>query len=77
MTFFNQLQQQTLNHRQDFLSIAVLQDGISGNISLATYTAFLTQAYHHVKQTVPLLMACGSKLPERLEWLRVAIGEYI
>ncbi|NOQ77468.1 MAG: biliverdin-producing heme oxygenase, partial [Methylococcaceae bacterium] len=42
-----------------------------------TYTAFLTQAYHHVKQTVPLLMACGSKLPERLEWLRVAIGEYI
>jgi pyrroloquinoline quinone (PQQ) biosynthesis protein C len=77
MTFFNQLQQQTLNHRQNFLSIPVLQDGISGDISLTTYTAFLTQAYHHVKQTVPLLMACGGKLPERLEWLRVAIGEYI
>ena len=77
MTFFNQLQEKTQNERQNFLSIPVLQDGISGNISLQTYTAFLTQAYHHVKHTVPLLMACGSKLPERLEWLRVAVGEYI
>jgi len=37
----------------------------------------LGQAYHHVKHTVPLLMACGGRLPERLEWLRVALGEYI
>ena len=77
MIFFNQLQEQTRQQRQDLLSIPVLQDGLSGNISLETYTAFLTQAYHHVKHTVPLLMACGGKLPERLEWLRVAIGEYI
>ena len=28
---------------------------------------FLDQAYHHVKHTVPLLMACGSRVPERLE----------
>ena len=77
MNFFNQLQEQTRQQRQDLLSIPVLLDGISGNISLETYMAFLIQAYHHVKQTVPLLMACGGKLPERLEWLRVAIGEYI
>ena len=77
MTFFNQLQEKTQNERHNFLSIPVLQDGISGNISLETYTAFLTQAYHHVKHTVPLLMACGGKLPERLEWLRVALGDYI
>jgi len=77
MIFFNQLQEQTRQQRQDLLSTPVLQDGISGNISLETYTAFLIQAYHHVKHTVPLLMACGGRLPERLEWLRVAIGEYI
>ncbi|MCL0318012.1 iron-containing redox enzyme family protein, partial [Escherichia coli] len=41
------------------------------------YLAFLQQAYHHVRHTVPLLMACGSRLPARLEWLRTAIGEYI
>jgi pyrroloquinoline quinone (PQQ) biosynthesis protein C len=30
-----------------------------------------------VKHTVPLLMACGARLPERLEWLREAVAEYI
>ena len=77
MSFFNQLTTETQIKRQAFLSIPVLQDGIAGNISLETYIAFLTQAYHHVKHTVPLLMACGGRLPERMEWLRVSIGEYI
>nr|WP_232279429.1 iron-containing redox enzyme family protein [Psychromonas ingrahamii] len=48
-----------------------------GEISLQTYHAFLTQAYHHVKQTVPLLMACGSRLCEDYEWLRYALAQYI
>jgi pyrroloquinoline quinone (PQQ) biosynthesis protein C len=77
MTFFTQLQIATQEQRQQFLSIPVLQAGMTGDVSLNTYIAFLTQAYHHVKHTVPLLMACGSRLPERLEWLREAIGEYI
>jgi pyrroloquinoline quinone (PQQ) biosynthesis protein C len=38
---------------------------------------FLVEAYHHVKHTVPLLMACGSRLPARLEWLRAAVADYI
>ncbi len=38
---------------------------------------FLLQAYHHVKHTTPLLMACGSRLPESKEWLREAVAEYI
>jgi pyrroloquinoline quinone (PQQ) biosynthesis protein C len=50
---------------------------MNGNITLNQYVAFLGQAYHHVKHTVPLLMACGARLPESYEWLRVAIGEYI
>lgn len=50
---------------------------MSGQVALHSYIAFLTEAYHHVKHTVPLLMACGARLPERLEWLREAIAEYI
>ena len=42
-----------------------------------TYITFLEQAYHHVKHTVPLLMACGCRLPGHYAWLREAIGEYI
>ncbi len=77
MIFSNRLQTETQNQRQEFLSIPVLQNGIAGNISLETYTAFLTQTYHHAKHSVPLLLACGNKLPKRLEWLRAAIGNYI
>jgi len=75
--FFDALVAATAHARQEFLAIPAIRRGLNGDILLDTYRAFLTQAYFHVKHTVPLLMACGSALPERLEWLRVAIGEYI
>ena len=75
--FFEQLQQATEDARNDMLSVAQLQRGATGEISLSTYIAYLTEAYHHVKHTTPLLMACGSRLPSSKEWLRNAIAEYI
>ena len=45
--------------------------------TLPRYVAFLTEAYYHVRQTVPLLMACGSRLGEPHRWLQDAITEYI
>lgn len=77
MTFYDTLQRETETARVQFMQIAFLKAGAAGTISKASYVAFLTQAYHHVKHTIPLLMACGSRLPERLEWLRTAVGEYI
>jgi len=77
MSFYDELIAQTEQERNAMLSIPFIQQGAAGKLSLDSYQAFLTQAYHHVKHTIPLLMACGGRLPERLEWLRVAIGEYI
>ncbi|MDQ6951456.1 MAG: iron-containing redox enzyme family protein [Mariprofundales bacterium] len=77
MSFYLQLQQETTESRNNLLSIPYLQQGAAGALSVESYLAFLGQAYHHVKHTIPLLMACGSRLPERLEWLRTAIGKYI
>ncbi len=77
MTFFEKLKQETAAEQAEFITIPALQAGFQGNITLDTYIAFLTQAYHHVKHTTPLLMACGSYLPEKLEWLREAVAEYI
>lgn len=77
MNFFQQLQTQTTAEREYLLSSPIIQQAMVGQVSLNSYIAFLTQAYHHVKHTVPLLMACGARLPERLEWLRQAIAEYI
>lgn len=77
MSFYDQLCRATEAERTEFLAIPFLQDGVAGRLTLEEYIAFLTQAYHHVKHTLPLLMACGARLPERLEWLRTATAAYI
>lgn len=77
MTFYETLLKATEHERATLLSLPLIVQGAKGQISLATYIGFLTQAYHHVKHTTPLLMSCGGRLPGRYEWLRTAIGEYI
>ena len=77
MQFFDQLQYQTSDAREYLLGAPVIHAALTGTASREQYLAFLAQAYHHVKHTTPLLMACGARLPERLEWLREATAEYI
>ena len=75
--FFAQIEAVTQSARQRLEATPAIARCLEGQVEMVTYQAFLTEAYHHVKHTVPLLMACGSRLPERLEWLRVAIVHYI
>jgi pyrroloquinoline quinone (PQQ) biosynthesis protein C len=77
MAIYEQLLAATEAERNELQSLPILRAGASGQVSLAAYLAFLTEAYHHVKHTTPLLMACGSRLPEKYEWLRTAVAEYI
>lgn len=77
MSFYQQLLAATAVERARLQALPIVRDALAGQVSLAEYRAFLTEAYHHVKHTVPLLMACGARLPERLEWLRSAVAEYI
>ncbi|HAS22875.1 iron-containing redox enzyme family protein [Idiomarina loihiensis] len=77
MSFFNTLCEQTQTEQQYLLSARPIQQALQGDISLPRYQAFLSQAYHHVKHTVPLLMRCGSRLSLNDEWLRKAVIEYI
>ena len=75
--FHDRLLAETERERQALISIPIIQQALAGRINHTDYVAFLTQAFHHVRHTVPLLMACGGRLPARLEWLRTAVGEYI
>ncbi|MEN9360405.1 MAG: hypothetical protein RL095_1940 [Verrucomicrobiota bacterium] len=77
MSPFLRLAAATAPMQAELLAIPFVQDGIAGRWSREEYLAFLTQAYHHVKHTTPLLMACGSRIPESHEWLRDAMAEYI
>ena len=77
MSFYQELLQHTEADRAGLLSAPIIGRALRGEITVADYAAFLGQAYHHVKHTVPLVMAVGGRLPERLEWLRAAVAEYI
>lgn len=77
MPFHDRLIAETAREREALLGIPIIREALGGAVGREDYVAFLTQAYHHVRHTVPLLMACGARLPARLEWLRTAIGEYI
>jgi pyrroloquinoline quinone (PQQ) biosynthesis protein C len=77
MTFYERLQHETAEERNFLLSSPIIGRCMSGDITLDDYVEFLSQAYHHVKHTVPLLMATGARLPEDKEWLREAVAEYI
>lgn len=77
MSFSQQLISATETSRNQLLTTPIIQAGARGEVTLDQYLAFLTEAYHHVKHTVPLLMACGARLPERLGWLRDAVAHYI
>ncbi|MFG0382932.1 TenA family transcriptional regulator [Pseudomonas sp. zbq_18] len=77
MSFFDELQTATHNERDALFSVPVIRDALAGRVSLDGYVAFLTQAYYHVRHTVPLMMACGARLPREMEWLRKAVCEYI
>lgn len=77
MHLYEQLQRDTAADREFLIGAPVIQGALAGQISRGLYVDFLTQAYHHVRHTVPLLMAVGARLPERHEWLREAVLHYL
>ena len=77
MSFYNELLEQTEEARQGLLSAPIVQGCLRGEVSLPSYVAFLTEAYHHVHHTVPLLRACREALPPRNAWLREPLDEYV
>ncbi|MBL8304678.1 MAG: iron-containing redox enzyme family protein [Ideonella sp.] len=77
MTFYQRLLHDTATARQGLLSAPIIQGCLAGRVSLPSYVAFLREAYHHVRHTVPLLAACRDALPARHAWLRGPLDEYI
>lgn len=76
MSFHAHLKDATEDDRQFLVTAPVIQQTLAGQISRSRYIAFLTQAWHHVRETVPLLMGAGARLPHRLDWLRADIIHY-
>lgn len=77
MKLIDRLRESTQSERDFLMSSPIIVDCLRGEVSRAQYVAFLREAYFHVKHTVPLMMACGSRLRDDQEWLRGAVAHYI
>jgi pyrroloquinoline quinone (PQQ) biosynthesis protein C len=72
-----QLRVGTAADREYLLQAPVIGEALAGRISRERYVAFLTQAWHHVRHTVPLLMAVGARLPDRHAKLQKSLIHYL
>jgi heme oxygenase len=77
MDFYSHLQHATATERTALLSTPLITAALSGQVNRQHYIDFLTRAFHHVKHTAPLFMACGARLGDGQEWLRSAVAHYI
>ncbi|MFZ0269458.1 TenA family transcriptional regulator [Caulobacter sp.] len=75
--FFQRLVAETVEGQQTLAGVPQIQDGLAGRISRETYIAYLTEAYHHVKHTVPLMEAAKARLDDAHDRFRHALDEYI
>ena len=74
--FFDHLVARTQEAQARFAVTPQLVAGLTGRISRADYVAYLTQAFHHVRHTVPLMQEARARLVDRPE-LVTALDEYI
>jgi len=74
---YSELAARTVAARARLLATPVIGRALRGEVTRELYLAFLAQAYHHVRHTVPLLMAAGSRLPARHSWLQKEIVHYV
>jgi hypothetical protein len=77
VSFYQRLVTETVDGQMGLASVPQIQDGLTGRISRETYIAYLTEAYHHVKHTVPLMQAARARMDGAHQRFVAALDEYI
>jgi len=76
-SFFDRLDAAVAAERDALFAVPQIVDGLAGRITRATYIAYLGEAYHHVRHTVPLLHEALERLDVAQVWLRPVLQTYI
>jgi pyrroloquinoline quinone (PQQ) biosynthesis protein C len=75
MGFYDRLLADTRKSREEFLAIPLVERALKNGAPRPLYLSFLTQAYHHVKHTFPLLARAASLTTD--ERYQDALVEYM
>lgn len=77
MSFYDHLLAETESDRAGLQTVPLVQAALAGRVSRAEYLRFLENAWHHVRYTVPLMMACGARLVPGPANLHGRLAEYV
>jgi pyrroloquinoline quinone (PQQ) biosynthesis protein C len=77
MSAFEQLIQQTSSARGAFIELPLIQNVLQNGASKALYLDFLGQAYHHVRNTAPLLALAAARCGPEDHLYQSTLFEYI
>ena len=75
MTFHDRLLSETADARTGFLAMPIIGNALRGEVTRDLYLGFLTQAYHHVSHTCPLLALAAERTEDAR--YRAALAAYI
>ncbi|MGO8911321.1 MAG: TenA family transcriptional regulator [Bradyrhizobium sp.] len=75
MSFYDRLISETAKDCEAFVAIPIVQHAIRNGASRSLYIDFLTEAYHHVKHTFPILALAASRTSD--ERYQDAMLEYM
>jgi long-chain acyl-CoA synthetase len=75
MPFYDRLIAETERERTEFASIPLISEALRSGASRELYLDFLTQAYHHVKHTFPLLAFAAARTSDEI--YQDALVEYM
>lgn len=77
MLFYDRLIAETRTQREAFIATPVIQRALREGVSAAMYTAFLAEAYHHVRHTCRLLATAAARCGDGDGRYLAALLEYI
>lgn len=75
--FYDRLVADVKAERDAFLSLPVIQAGLRGEFTKEAYIGYLSEAFHHVRHTVPLMETVRSRLAPDRYTLIEALSDYI
>lgn len=77
MSFYDRLIAETQAARDTFFSIPIVLEAAQNGVGRDLYIAYLTEAYHHVRHTCPLLAHALAHCPKHDTGYRKALLEYL
>jgi len=77
MRLYDRLLAETRPQKDAFLRLPLIREATAKGVSRGLYLAYLAEAYHHVKETCPLLGRALSRCGDQDTVLREALIDYI